>query len=813
MADCLKLDEYVFEKGVFKGKLSKGSLALTGIYFLNSKKGGKISGETYEDGDGTLTVSLDFDKDEIASGTWKLVALSCDGRELYCGYRDCINDKEVGRMIELGLDTLYCNPENKYHYMGALDANSNFTVRKWHTNSSCVKKNTLYIKKYEVNDGRVSFTTIEKLVPLQAEIWLWSRSQKRITRIKVDNISDGCKFDILFDKFAKENEDTLGKLFEVFLVTNTDGRYVVSRIELKNKHTKKVKGEKKAVPDDSGKFVMTYELAEDKVCHIYFDQLYKLCAKVIEKRQRYKGIYRAELKDYCLKDGSLKLSFSYNRKDFDNRRILIRHYSELDNKTYEYNIEASTKDNEFVINMKDIDWTSLRYDILFLADKDGYTYEFRIIARNEGVVKKLSNIYGNLYTADNGMIVYLTETIGDLLVIECRETSEYDGLTYRINEWIAERIAGLFYRIKIKKKICMFYEKFCTAAQDNSYYMFDYFYNHPKMNIEPVYVLAKDSPDYKWMKKKYGKSIIRFMSIKHLIYLQIAKVFVSTDSKRHCYRWRSGNTKISRILNVKKFVFLQHGVIGFKKVDNIYGKQYANSADMFISVSEFEKELIERYFGYKKKEIEVTGLARWDALEDKSVPGDNMIFYMPTWRNWIYEADAKFFEQTDYYKKYYEIINSKKLVDILEKNDAYIIFCLHAKFKKYSPMFKSTSDRIKIVSFDECRVNELLMKCRMLITDYSSVSWDVFYQEKPVLFYQFDADKYMEKQGSYLPLDKKVFGERAATFEDFTDKLSKLIENDYRDLEDMSELREKYLPLRDNNNCERIYKAVMELIR
>ena len=128
-------------------------------------------------------------------------------------------------------------------------------------------------------------------------------------------------------------------------------------------------------------------------------------------------------------------------------------------------------------------------------------------------------------------------------------------------------------------------------------------------------------------------------------------------------------------------------------------------------------------------------------------------------------------------------------------------------------MFKSTSDRIKIVSFDECRVNELLMKCRMLITDYSSVSWDVFYQEKPVLFYQFDADKYMEKQGSYLPLDKKVFGERAVTFEDFTDKLSKLIENDYRDLEDMSELREKYLPLRDNNNCERIYKAVMELIR
>ena len=30
----------------------------------------------------------------------------------------------------------------------------------------------------------------------------------------------------------------------------------------------------------------------------------------------------------------------------------------------------------------------------------------------------------------------------------------------------------------------------------------------------------------------------------------------------------------------------------------------------------------------------------------------------------------------------------------------------------------------------------------MLITDYSSVSWDVYYQEKPVVFYPFDLETY-----------------------------------------------------------------------
>jgi len=96
----------------------------------------------------------------------------------------------------------------------------------------------------------------------------------------------------------------------------------------------------------------------------------------------------------------------------------------------------------------------------------------------------------------------------------------------------------------------------------------------------------------------------------------------------------------------------------------------------------------------------------------------------------------------------------------------------------------------------------------MFITDYSSASWDVLYLGKTVLFYQFDAEEYTEKQGSYIKLDNDLFGYRATEFDDFVEKLEHIIDSGFADSERSAVLREKYLPLRDNKNRERIYKCV-----
>ncbi len=41
---------------------------------------------------------------------------------------------------------------------------------------------------------------------------------------------------------------------------------------------------------------------------------------------------------------------------------------------------------------------------------------------------------------------------------------------------------------------------------------------------------------------------------------------------------------------------------------------------LFVVSSGYEQKIIHDYFGYDNEEIIITGLARWDVLEDKSDP-------------------------------------------------------------------------------------------------------------------------------------------------------------------------------------------------
>lgn len=812
MAEYITLSDYSIKPGRIEGVFSDKEHRFEAVYLKNIRKSEIFKEVNMSKENDTYVFSFNAESQELAGGTWYPVMVDSEGNEFFFRYNDIVNNKDVGIMLELSEKGLYCNPETKIHYMAALDADSLFSIRKWKNKLDYIKKGTFIVKKYD-NTGDEIILYPKKCScsgVLQAEIWLWSRSLKKIHRIPVDvNQLKGKSFRVSLSDFFELEKENFGKLWEIFLVINSDGKYIQNRIEMR-----KGSGKKGAVlkvdVDESERYVMSKELDGQTVFQVYFDQLSKMCAKVISKEALYKGMYRGEVRDIKMKNGILYIAFNYNRKEFVNKRLMLRHYSEIDNKLSEYFFETTEEEDVFRIDMSLIEWTPLRYEMILLADKDNYTYEFRVVGVNENFRKKLSDMYKNSFVTKDGILVYMTETIGGKLIIECRKKNRYDNMKYRFNEFVSKYTAYIYGKVYPKNKVCMFYEKFCTAAQDNSYYMFEYFMKHKKEGIVPIYVLEKDSPDYKSMKKKYGKNVVTFMGIRHLSYIRNAKVFVSTDSKRHCYRWRSGNTRIMQIIARKKFVFLQHGVVGFKRVDNIYGKKFANKADLFIASSDFEKDIIERNFGYNKKEIIVTGLARWDKLEDKS-QDDNMIFYMPTWRNWIYEEENSLFEQTDYYKKYCEIINSDRIIDILEKKKTRMVFCLHPKFKQYSPMFSSKSDRIEIVEFGKCRINEMIMKCKMLITDYSSISWDVLYMEKPVLFYQFDCEKYMEKQGTYINFDKEVFGERATSFEEFAEKLENIIDNGYI-IDSDKVLIDKYLPLRDKSNCKRIYKHVMSLI-
>ena len=83
-----------------------------------------------------------------------------------------------------------------------------------------------------------------------------------------------------------------------------------------------------------------------------------------------------------------------------------------------------------------------------------------------------------------------------------------------------------------------------------------------------------------------------------------------------------------------------------------------------------------------------------------------------------------------------KLLQSQKLARILKENDVKLIFYIHPKFKDYLSEFNVSGDNIELIPFGTEPLNEIMKKCSMLITDYSSVCWDVCYLDKPVLFYQ-----------------------------------------------------------------------------
>lgn len=420
-------------------------------------------------------------------------------------------------------------------------------------------------------------------------------------------------------------------------------------------------------------------------------------------------------------------------------------------------------------------------------------------------------LYNGSFKTDNGFFLYPYYTGNKTLAFVYRRQEKYDGLDIVFKEFSAillYRIARPYWK---KKHICLVSEKFSSMAQDNGYYFFKHCMDaneEARLNKKIYYIISKDSPDH-YKVDPYQDRVIDFMTVRHMCYILASELIVSSDSRYHTYAMQCRHSIFNRYLRRKKFVFLQHGVIALKKVDNFYGKGMRGGCDLFVVSTEAEKQTIIDYFGYEPDEVINTGLPRWDVLRDRS-DGNREIMIMPTWRNWLDSVPDSDFEQSDYFRHYMGLLNSRRFSDLLDRYDLQVNFYLHAKFQEYAENFKAVNSRIHLISFGEIAVNEMLMSCRMLITDYSSVCWDVLYQDKPILFYQFDLDKYNEAHGSYLDMHRDLFGARAEDQDQLLDLLEETVQNDFRMKPEYEEKRNYYLQFKDHQHSRHICDEILK---
>ena len=386
----------------------------------------------------------------------------------------------------------------------------------------------------------------------------------------------------------------------------------------------------------------------------------------------------------------------------------------------------------------------------------------------------------------------------------------YDTYALRIKEFAALGAFTLMRPYWKNRRIWLVYEKFCKTAQDNGFYFFEYCMGLPEQERAHIfYVIDEDSPDLENV-RKHGKQVIRFMSFKHLLYSLAANLYIASDSKMHLYVWRSKPSLIRHAISRHKLFFLQHGVTALKRVDQLFGAHGSNPATYFLTTSENEQSIVTEHFGYAASHAPVLGFSRWDALEDRSSSTRRSILLMPTWRPWLEEQDDETFVESDYYAAYSELIQNEELGKLLERHDAVLKFFIHPKLSERLHTFVANDARIELIPQGSTPLNQLLMECDMLVTDYSSVCWDMLFMGKPVVFYQFDRDVYEAVVGSYIDLKSELPGDSCLTSEDVIASIEKCAARGYAMEPEHEDLARSWFAYRDTRNSERTYAFIVE---
>ncbi|WP_342366599.1 CDP-glycerol glycerophosphotransferase family protein [Peribacillus sp. TH16] len=498
---------------------------------------------------------------------------------------------------------------------------------------------------------------------------------------------------------------------------------------------------------------------------------------------------------------------------FDATSVMLKYRDKIEVKEYKFQANETKKNNDqstisFSIDLLPLELENYYWDMYVIIKINGTEYPIKIKNPTKKVKESIDKkVIRYSYTLENGFLVYPYITSVNTLAIGYKEKEKHEASLYKVKENLAYFTYRLFKKYFDRKGIWLAYEKFSEGAQDNGYYFFKYCYeNNKKENF--YYIIKKDSPDYTNLKYMENR-VLKFMSFKYMLYMYASELLVSSESKGHSYDIRIEKGRLKKTLKQKKQVFLQHGVTALKRVDYVFNKNTSHAVDLFVATSDYEKSIIKNYFGYSNEEIITTGFCRWDVLEDKSGE-EKVIFLMPTWRTWMDDLSEDKFIETEYYKKYIGFLNSKELNTLLDNSNIKLQFYIHPKFKSYIDKFKASSNNVKIYQYGEEKVNELLMKSSMLITDYSSVAWEMFYMKKPVVFYQFDIDDYNNFQGSYLNMETDLFGDRVFDVKQLVNIIKEYNQRNFKEKEEFGKLRSKYFKYVDKNNSKRTFKAIMD---
>lgn len=305
---------------------------------------------------------------------------------------------------------------------------------------------------------------------------------------------------------------------------------------------------------------------------------------------------------------------------------------------------------------------------------------------------------------------------------------------------------------------CILYETFHGKSMtDNPYALFNTILLDPEFeNYKHIWVI--NTPTIETDKYKNNENVIfvKVNSDEYLYYLAKAKYLINNTSFPPYFCKREDQVYLNTWHGtpLKTLGIDMNGPID--QLKNI--QRNFLQTDYLLSPNEFTTEKLvnsHNLDGIYTGEILEVGYPRIDLItktNSKDIldklsqyieldTNKKVALYAPTWRGNVgKEVDIK--------KEVKDIIVSIK--NNLDSNYQ-LLLKVHPLLYKY---FKNDKELSKIFIPDSIDISETLSIVDLLITDYSSVFFDFYIRNKPIILYTYDKAEYLSDRGTYLDFDE-----------------------------------------------------------
>lgn len=356
-----------------------------------------------------------------------------------------------------------------------------------------------------------------------------------------------------------------------------------------------------------------------------------------------------------------------------------------------------------------------------------------------------------------------------------------------------------------------------TQADDNAEHLYRYIMEN-NLKDDCYFALNYESSDWARLEKE-GFKLVAFGSQDFEYKLKRCSKIISSHLDRYINNYFGDEYEYS-----KKFVFLQHGVIK----DDLSGWLNGKNLHCIVTTTLNEyQSIVSDFSTYKlsQKEVILSGLPRHDSLLNTNIGEENIILIMPTWRSNIVGKTIGYgneralnnaFMETLFAQSWYKLIHSPQLKNIVDQYGYKVIFAPHANIVPYLDQFEIPSYMsIWSIHDQEGSIQNLFQKAKIMLTDYSSVAFEMAYLDKAIIYYQFD--KEMIYQGShiyqkgYFEYERDGFGQVLEEVEQVEQILEQILQNNGQPLPKYLIRMQDTFKFKDGRCCERVYNAITAL--